>query len=77
MFYENKSEDSSIVSDDALVSNNDKRFLDDEIFQRLLIVREEVYRVTDVSPAIRKLVNLIIEKADLKAIQDQLIKQYS
>lgn len=77
MFYENKVESGNVISDDVLVSNNDKRFLDDEVFQRLLAVREEVYRVTDVSPAIRKLVNLIIERADLKAIQEQLIKQYS
>lgn len=77
MYFESKAVDSAAVSDDVVVDNASKHFIDDELFQRLLRVRDDIYEVTQVSPTIRKLVNLIIEKADLKAIQDQLIKQYS
>lgn len=36
-----------------------------------------VYQATEVNPTIRKLLYLIIEKADLDAIRNQLISQYS
>ena len=77
MYFEDKLVDSTTVSDDVVVSNADKHFIDDELFQRLLKVRDDIYDVTQVRPTIRKLVNLIIDKADLKAIKDQLTKQYS
>ena len=77
MYFEDKSVNSDTVSEDAVISNADKHFIDDELFQRLLTVRDDIYDVTQVRPTIRKLVNLIIDKADLKAIKDQLTKQYS
>lgn len=71
MVNESKSSNSSINQD-----NKSQHIIDDINFQKLLNIKNEVYQATEVSPTIRKLVNLIIEHANLENIRDKLIKQY-
>ena len=77
MYFEDKAVDSTSVGDDMLVGNADKHLIDEELFQRIIKICDDIYKVTEVRPTIRKLVNLVIEKADLEAIRDQLVKKYS
>ncbi len=76
MFQEENLTDSQSIINSAVVVSKDKHLLNEEHFQRLTVIRDEVYKATEVNPTIRKLLYLIIEKADLEAIRDQLIKQY-
>lgn len=65
------------ITDNQSVNSKERHLITDENFKKLNDIREEVYQTTEVSPTVRKLVNLIIEKAYLEVIRDQLIKQYS
>lgn len=65
------------ITENQSVNSKERHLISDENFKKLNAIREEVYQVTEVGPTVRKLVNLIIEKADLEIIRDQLIKQYS
>lgn len=59
------------------VSNKDnKNFIDDAIFERILAIREEIYQKTDVNISPRKLVNQFLSNADFTALRDMLIKKY-
>jgi hypothetical protein len=69
--------DIKTVSDMQDNDDKNKHFIDDDLFQKLLAIRDEIYHATHVNPSPRKLVNLIIKQTDLTAIRDQLIKQYS
>lgn len=77
MYSETQSTDNQSVINATIQSSKDKHLIHDEHFQQLTALRDEVYQATEVSPTIRKLLYLIIEKADLEVIRDQLIKQYS
>ena len=50
--------------------------LQNDTFQRLLALQENIYQATKVKPSMHKLVNLIINQSDLKIIQETLIQQY-
>lgn len=71
MVNDSKSSNSSINQD-----NKSQHIIDDINFQKLLNIKNEVYEATEVRPTIHKLVNLIIEHANLENIRDKLIKQY-
>lgn len=75
MYSENPTNSQSVINS-TVQASKDKHLICDEHFQRLTLIRNEVYQATEVSPAIRKLLYLIIEKADLETIRDQLISQY-
>lgn len=57
-------------------SHKEKHFIEDSRFKQLQAFRDEIYQATEVNITLRKLINLIIEQADLKSIRNQLIKQY-
>jgi hypothetical protein len=60
-----------------VVSNKDnKHFVDDELFQKLLAIREEIYQATEINVSPRKLVNMLLRQSDFEALRDQLIQQY-
>lgn len=66
-----------VSSNNPVESKQDKHLITDIHFQQLTRVRDEVFQATQVKPSVRKLLCLIIEKTDLAAIREQLIKQYS
>jgi hypothetical protein len=60
-----------------VVSNKEnKHFVDDELFQKLLAIREEIYQATEINVSPRKLVNMLLKRSDFEALRDQLIQQY-
>lgn len=77
MNQENNQENQSIVSRSAISANKEKHFIEDEIFEQLLKVREEIYNKTEINVSPRKLVNMLLKKSDFEALRDQLIQQYS
>jgi len=58
------------------VKEKESHLIQDEHFQKLLNLQEDIYQATRVKPSMYKLVNLILEKSDLNAIREQLIRQY-
>lgn len=58
------------------MTTKDKHLIDENNFQKLIQVQEDIYNMTEVRPSLRKLVNLIIDEVDIDAIKNQLIKQY-
>lgn len=61
----------------AVKDSSEKHLISDVHFQQLMALRDEVYQSTQVNPSIRKLLYLIIEKANLDTIREQLIQQYA
>ena len=57
--------------------NENKHFIEDELFKKLLAIREEIYQATEVNVSPRKLVNQLLKQADLQGLRDQLIQQYA
>jgi len=74
MTTENTYQDNQVTS--QLIAAKEKHLIEDQNFQKLITVQEEIYQVTQVKPSLKKLVNLIIDQSDLVNIRDQLIKQY-
>jgi hypothetical protein len=77
MFQETQPIDNQPSMNLAVQNSKDKHLISDAHFQRLTALRDDVYQATEVNPTIRKLLYLIIERADLEAIRHQLISQYS
>lgn len=57
-------------------NKDNKHFIDDNLFQKLLAIREEIYQATEINVSPRKLVNILLKQADFQALRDQLIRQY-
>lgn len=56
---------------------DDKQFfITEENFQRLRQLQQEIFLVTEISPSIRKLVNLLLTEENLKELKMKLIEQY-
>ena len=55
----------------------EKHFIENELFEKLLAVREAIYLKTEINVSPRKLVNMLLKKSDFEALRDQLIQQYS
>jgi len=67
---------SSLNHLERLNNNENKHFIEDELFQQLLVIREEIYEATEINVSPRKLVNLLLKQANFQALRDQLIQQY-
>lgn len=72
--YKNNQEKTSQT--DVLVNIDSKHFIDDEVFQKVLAICEQIYQSTEINVSPRKIVNLLLKKADFEALRDQLIQQY-
>lgn len=70
-------EKSKSVVDAQVLEEKDKHFIEDEVFQKLLAIRESIYLETEINVSPRKLVNMLLKKSDFDALRDQLINQYS
>lgn len=70
-------EKSKSVLDGQALEEKEKHFVEDEIFQKLLAIRESIYLETEINVSPRKLVNMLLKKSDFDALRDQLIRQYS
>ena len=57
-------------------SKDSKHFIEDDLFQQLLAIREEIYQATDINVSPRKLINMLLRQSDFNALRDQLIKLY-
>ena len=58
-------------------NKDNKHFIDDNLFQKLLAIREEIYESTEINVSPRKIVNLLLKKADFQALCQELIQRYS
>ena len=58
---------------------NEKRqyFINDEKFRLLRQYQQEIFEVTEVSPALRKLVNELISVENLEKVKTKFINQWS
>ncbi|MDP1573768.1 MAG: hypothetical protein Q8L78_02375 [Coxiellaceae bacterium] len=65
------------VIDSSVLDGQEKHFIENELFEKLLAVREEIYLKTEINVSPRKLVNMLLKKSDFEALRDQLIQQYS
>lgn len=57
-------------------ATSSKNFIDDAIFEKLLAIREEVYKQTDINVSPRKLVHMLLQEANFEALRDKLIEKY-
>jgi len=76
MVQENTQENLSL-GNRSVSDNKDKHFIENELFEKLLAVREEIYQKTEINVSPRKLVNMLLKQSDFQALRDQLIQQYS
>lgn len=53
-----------------------KYLISDVNFQRLRQLQQEVFDATDVSPSVRKLVNVLIEQVNFQQLKEVLISQF-
>ena len=65
-------------SENQLVIDKEvKRYIDDDVFQQVLVMRDTIYQQTDVNVSPRKLVNMLLRQSDFQALSIKLIQQYS
>ncbi len=65
------------VIDSSVLDGQEKHFIENELFEKLLAVREEIYLKTEINVSPRKLVNMLLKQSNFDALRDQLIQQYS
>ncbi len=75
-------ENSSIENNDNIknkieLNSENTHFLTNENFNKLRALQNEIYKLYEVSPSIRKLVNLLITKENLEQLKIQFNKQFS
>lgn len=51
-------------------------FIIEENFRRLRQIQQEIFTLTEISPSIRKLVNLLITEENITQLKMKLIEQY-
>ena len=76
----NKASMSSEIANDTAESaatGEQKFFINEDNFQRLRQLQQNIFEATGVSPSIRKLVNLLITEENLCQIKMKLISQFS
>ena len=73
-----KSENESEKENTSQVVNEKRQyFINDEKFQLLRQYQQEIFEVTEVSPALRKLVNELISVENLEKVKTKFINQWS
>ncbi len=74
----NKQQDnqSAVNYAERSANKDNKHIIDDELFEKLLVIREDIYKATDINVSPRKLVNMLLRESDFQALRDKLIKQY-
>ena len=65
------------VKIDGRFGDKPVRLISEVNFQKLIDVKESVYQETDVSPSVSKVVNMVIDQADLEMIRQKLIERFS
>ncbi len=65
------------MSIETMLENTEerKRLLDEANFSKIVTLQQEINEATEVSPSYRKLINLIIEQADILTIKKSLIEK--
>ena len=74
MSQDNTENNKSVIGSSA---SEEKHFIDNELFEKLLVIREEIYLKTEINVSPRKLVNLLLKQSNFDVLRDQLIQQYS
>lgn len=54
-----------------------KYLISDENFQRLRQLQQAIFDETDVSPSVRKLINVMIEQFNMEQLKEVLVKQFT
>ena len=67
----NQSQSQGVIDKEA------RRFIDDDVYQQVLVMRHAIYQQTDVNVSPRKLVNMLLREADFQVLNVKLIQQYS
>ena len=78
MNQSDKNQESQLIVNHSAVSvKQEKHFIEDELFEKLLAIHEEIYQKTEINVSPRKLVNMLLKQSDFEVLRDQLIQQYS
>jgi hypothetical protein len=80
IFMSNKATIDSEISTDtteSMTTGEQKFFINEDNFQRLRQLQQDIFEATGVSPSVRKLVNLLITEENLCQIKMKLISQFS
>jgi hypothetical protein len=76
MIQANTQKNQADVTPSALSGTKEKHFIEDELFKKLLAIREDIYQKTEINVSPRKLVNMLLKQSDFEVLRDQLIQQY-
>lgn len=71
------SEISTDTTESSTTTGEQKFFINEDNFQRLRQLQQDIFETTGVSPSIRKLVNLLITEENICHIKMKLINQFS
>jgi hypothetical protein len=63
--------------DGSVLEVQEKHFIENEVFEKLLALRDAIYLKTEINVSPRKLVNMLLKQSSFEALRDQLIQQYS
>lgn len=63
--------------DGSVLEVQEKHFIENEVFEKLLALRDAIYLKTEINVSPRKLVNMLLKQSNFDALRDQLIQQYS
>lgn len=74
---EHQNNESKNVSENSQVKPNEepRHLITDENFQQLKELQQRIYECTEMSPSVRKLINLIITQENLNNVEQSLLNQ--
>lgn len=58
------------------IEKEERYFIEEDVFQKLLELRDSVYQTTDVGISIRKLVNMLLRQVNFGMLYDELVQKY-
>ena len=58
------------------IEKEERYFIEEDVFQKLLELRDSVYQATDVGISIRKLVNMLLRQVNFLVLYDELVQKY-
>lgn len=63
--------------DNLAMKEEEKQYLiNEENFQRLRQLQQDIYKATELSPSVRKLINLLVTEENLQQLKSFLLEQY-
>lgn len=65
------------TNQEVIQVSSTKYFIEDALFDKVLVIKEQIYQKTEVNVSPRKLVNMLLSEADFAALRDKLIAHYA